>query len=185
MGASWFEITGSGRSLNSTYNAICEAATIESGDDPYNGTISTTQSFNLLDLTSKFKSSGKSLDVFISDQVEVLNKRQCAAICIQPPKENTNKIKTTVNNIVTPGTKKWVLKYQVETYYEGEMIASHPDKTGAIRSARAYTEKHQKKTRIVMRKVLVDVDSTVATVDYKKSTSEQPGRYIFFGWAAE
>ena len=183
MGASWFQITGSGRSLSTTYNSICEAATIESGDDSYNGTISTTD--GCLDLSHAFKKSGAKSTKFIDDHMEILNKRQCAAICIEEPKVNTNKIKTTVEHIVTPGTKKWILKYEVETYYEGETIASSTDKKGAVIMARAYTEKHQKKTRIVMRKMLANVNPTVATIDYKKSTSEKPGRWIFFGWAAE
>lgn len=183
MGASWFEITGSGRSLDTTYTAICEAATIESGDDSYNGTISTTHSLD--DLTAQYKRSGKKLNDFIHDQVDRLSKRHCAAICIEEPKANTNKIKTTVEHIVTPGTKKWILKYEVETYYEGQIIASCTDKGSAVTMARAYTEKNQIKTRIVMKKRLANVDPTVATIDYKKSTSEKPGRWIFFGWAAE
>jgi len=51
--------------------------------------------------------------------------------------------------------------------------------------ARAYTEKHQKTTRIVMRKVLIKSDPTVAKITYKKSTTERAGKYILFGWAAE
>ena len=183
MGASWFEITGSGRSLDSTYNSICESATIESGDDSYNGTISTTHGVS--DITAQYKRSGKTLREYLEMQMDKLHKRDCAAICIEEPKANTNKIKTSVEHIITPGTKKWILKYEVETYFEGEVIASCTDKKSAVIMARAHTEKHQRKTRILMRKVLAGVNPTVATVDYKKSTSEKPGRWIFFGWAAE
>lgn len=183
MGASWFQITGSGRSLRSTYDTLTEAAILEEGNDSYNGTISTTHGVN--DLTAQYKRSGKKLNDFINDQVDRLEKRQCAAICIEAPKENTNKIKTSVQHIVTPGTKKWVLTYEVETYFEGEVVARSSTKTEALIYARTYTEKHQRKTRIVMRKRLANVDSTVAIIDYKKSTSEKPGRWVFFGYAAE
>jgi len=186
MGASWFQESGNGPSLRQTYDSLVELAEDEYGhQDGYNGTISTTHSVE--DLTAQFKKSGKSVHDFINMQANILPKRHCAAICIQEPKANTNKTKSQVEHIVTPGTKKWILKYEVEEYYgEGNrVIASCPQKGDAVKAARAYTEKTGTTTAVIMRKVLVGPKPTVAKITYKKSTTERPGRWVFFGWAAE
>jgi hypothetical protein len=73
----------------------------------------------------------------------------------------------------------------VEKYFEDGVIASCMTKGEAVKMARAYTEKNQQSTRIVMRKVLIKFDPTVAKITYKKSTTERAGKYILFGWAAE
>ncbi len=118
--------------------------------------------------------------------MDKLRKRDCAAICIEEPKANTNKTKSQVEHIVTPGTKKWILKYEVEHYYgDSGVIASCPQKGDAVKMARAYTEAHQVPTTVIMRKVLVGPKPVVAKITYKRSTSERPGRWVFFGWAAE
>lgn len=185
MGASWFEVSGNGPSLKETHRRLVELAEDEHGNDSYNGTISTTHTLD--DLTANFKRSGKSLQAYIDMQMDKLGKRDCAAICIQEPKANTNKTKSQVEHIVTPGTKKWILKYEVEEYYgeDNRIIASCPQKGDAVKSARAYTEKTGTTTAVIMRKVLVGPKPTVAKITYKKSTTERPGRWVFFGWAAE
>jgi len=184
MGASWFQINRSGKSLDDAYDTAREMAIEESGNDSYNGTISTTH--QCADLTAQFKRSGKSLSEYINMQMDKLHKRDCAAICIEEPKANTNKTKSQVEHIVTPGTKKWILKYEVEHYYgDSGVIASCPQKGDAVKMARAYTEAHQVPTTVIMRKVLVGPKPVVAKITYKRSTSERLGRWVFFGWAAE
>jgi hypothetical protein len=187
MGATWFQESGNGPSLQDTYKSLCEIAEDEYGhQEGYNGTISTTTGVN--DVTEKYKKSKfNSVEQYIRSQVEVLGKRDCCSICLQEPVGNKNKTKSQVEHIVTPGTKQWVLKYEVEEYYgEGNrVIASCMTKGDAVKSARAYTEKTQTTTRIVMRKVLIKADPTVAKITYKKSTTERNGRWVFFGYAAE
>jgi hypothetical protein len=184
MGATWFEERGSGSSLGETYDRLKDLAEDEHGHDSYNGTISTT--YGVTDLTVNFKNSKMKLDDYIQSQVQRLNKRECAAICIEEPKANTNKTKSQVEHIVTPGTKKWILKYEVEHYYgDSGVIASCPQKGDAVKMARAYTERTQIPTSVIMRKLLIGPKPTVAKITYKKSTSERPGRWVFFGWAAE
>lgn len=181
MGASWFEIRAVGTSLDDAYNTARDMAIEESGHDSYNGTISTT--IQCADLTSNFKRSGKSLAEYIDMQMDEMHKRDCAAICIQEPVGNKNKTKSQVEHIVTPGTKKWILKYCV--YENGTLISSHLTKGDAVKSARAYTEKRQVPTIIGMEKVLEKGGSMVAKVSYKKSSTEKPGVWRIFGWAAE
>jgi hypothetical protein len=183
MGASWFEITAYGKTLSDAYtNAVAEAE-VESGNDSYNGTISTTHTID--DLTDQFKRSKKSFDEYVKMQVDKLSKRDCAGICILDPIVNKNKTKSQVEHVVTPGTKQWVLKYEVENHFEDRVIASCMTKGDAVKMARAYTEKHQHSTKIVMRKVLIKSNPVVAKITYKKSTTERAGKYILFGWAAE
>jgi hypothetical protein len=183
MGASWFEITAYGKSLREAYDNAVKDAEEESGHDSYNGTISTTHTID--DLTDQFRRSKKGFDEYVKMQQDKLHKRDCAGICILDPIVNKNKTKSQVEHVVTPGTKHWILKYEVENYFEDGVIASCMTKGDAVKMARAYTEKHQKTTRIVMRKVLNKVDPTVAKITYKKSTTERAGKYILFGWAAE
>lgn len=181
MGASWFEIRTVGTSLDDAYNTSRDMAIEESGHDSYNGTISTT--IQCADLTNNFKRSGKTLAEYIDMQMDKMQKRDCAAICIQEPVSNKNKTKSQVEHIVIPGTKKWILKYCV--YENSTLISSHLTKGDAVKSARAYTEKRQVPTIIGMEKVLEKGESVVAKITYKKSSTEKPGVWRIFGWAAE
>jgi hypothetical protein len=182
MGASSFTMYAKGKNLSDAYERAVENATREYGDDPYNGTISTTNGFT--DLTQDFKRSKKEIYAYIDQAWDSMNKRDCGAICLEEPKGNTNKVKSQVDHIVTPGTKKWVLKYVVRKY-NGYDLSSHATKGDAVKAARTYTEKTQDQTTIHMVKQLEKCSDQVAKITYKKSTSEKEGRWILFGWAAE
>lgn len=182
MGASWFQESYTGLSAKEAYKSACELAEDEHGNDSYNGTISTTHTFE--DLTTQYKRSGKSLDAYLDMQMDKMHKRDCAAICLQEPIPNKNKTKSQVEHIVTPGTKKWVLRYVVYNS-EDQMIASCVTKGEAVKKAREYTEKTQTPTNICMEKTLEKGNRTVARITYKKSTTERKGQWVFFGWAAE
>ena len=88
-----------------------------------------------------------------------------------------------MENIVTPGTKKWVLKYVVYTY--DNQLGSYNTKGDAVKAGRAHTEKTGQSTSIIMEKKLEKGNSQVARITYKKSTTEKDGEWIFFGYAAE
>lgn len=182
MGASFFRTTYRGKSLKDAYNDAVEDAEREYGNDPYNGTISTTN--GVIDKTREYKTSGKSLNDFIESQMDKLSKRDCVAICLEEPKANTNKTKSQVEHIVTPGTKKWVLKYVVYNH-NGNQLSSFDTKGAAVDFARDRTEKTQQTTTINMEKVLDKVNPRVAKITYKRANNERDGKYIFFGWAAE
>lgn len=182
MGASWFQINARGTSLKDAYGNATSMAEYEDGHDSYNGTISTTHGCN--DLTEQFKRSGKSLSEYLDMQMDKLGKRDCAAICIEKPVANNNKTKSQVEHIVTPGTKKWVLRYVVYDW-EDTFLGGYLTKGEAVKKAREYTERHQTSTNICMEKTLEKGNRTVARITYKKSSTEKPGRWVFFGWAAE
>ena len=185
MGACQFKSRYSGKTVEEAYNKACDEAEQEYGhQDGYNGTISTTHGFR--DETEMYgKSKFDDVSAYIRNRFETMNKRDCSAICVVKPVGNKNKTKSQVEHVVTPGTKQWVLKYEVENFYEDRVIASCVTKGDAVKMARAYTEKHQQSTKIVMRKVLIKSDPTVAKITYKKSPTERDGEWIFFGYAAE
>jgi hypothetical protein len=182
MGATIFRTSSRGTSVKEAYENAIEEAIFENGNDPYNGTISTTHGFR--DVTKEYKDSKLSLSNFIENMYQRLSKRDCVAICVDEPKENKNKVKSKVDHIVTPGTKKWVLKYVVRKY-NYDVLSTHVTKGDAVKAARTYTEKTKSETTIHMCKVLEKQSDKVAKVSYKKSTSEKDGRWIFIGWAAD
>ena len=183
MGASFFRTSYRGKSLSDAYKSAVEDAENEYGHDPYNGTIATTTGFHVMDKTKEYKNSRKSLTEYIDIQSDKLTKRQCAAICLEEPKGNVNKVKSKVEHVVTPGTKKWMLRYVVR--HNDHFIGSWPTKGDAIKDARRYTEANQVPTTISMEKYLEKGTSTVAKITYKRSDKEKDGKWVFFGWAAE
>jgi hypothetical protein len=187
MGATQFKVRSYGKTAQEAYKRACEVAEDEYGhQDGYNGTISTTHGFK--DETDAYKKSKfKDVSSYIYNRFDshTMNKRDCSAICVVPPIGNKNKTKSQVEHMVTPGTKKWVLKYVVYNYYNDQLIGSFSTKGDAVKKARDITEKHQTSTYINMEKMLEKGDRRVAKITYKKATNERDGEWIFFGYAAE
>jgi len=185
MGACAFKTRSTGKTISEAYRTACQEAEEEYGtQDGYNGTISTTHGFR--DETELYKKSKfDDVSVYIRDRFESMGKRDCSAICVVAPIDNKNKTKSQVEHIVTPGTKKWVLKYVVYNDYNDQLIGSFSTKGDAVKKARDITEKHQTSTYINMEKMLEKGDRKVAKITYKKAPNERDGEWIFFGYAAE
>jgi hypothetical protein len=185
MGATWFEISKRGTSLSNAYKSACDEAEEEYGhQDGYNGTISTTT--DATDETELYnKSKFTSIDAYINSRSLNMNKRNCSAICVEKPVANNNKTKSQVTNLVTKGTKKWVLKYTVGLQADDSPLGSYDTKGEAVEKARKYTEMTGETTEVYMEKLLEKLTPIVARITYKKSTTEKPGKWIFFGYAAE
>ena len=183
MGACQFEVTSRGKTAEEAYTKACERAEDEYGhQDGYNGTISTTAGFR--DETEAYgKSKFDDTYAYIGNRFDSMNKRDCSAICVVKPVGNKNKTQSQVEHIVTPGTKKWVLKYVVQR--GDHVIGSWNTKGDAVKDARKYTEKHQVPTTILIKKFLEKGDNLVAKITYKKATNERDGEWVFFGYAAE
>ena len=183
MGSQSFTTYSRGKNVNDAYNRAVESAEEEYGhQEGYSGAINSAGGF--ADATKEFKASKKSLDKFIDEQIDKLTKFDGArAICIKDPIENKNTIKSQVEHIVTPGTKKWVLMYVI--YCDGSRINSAITKGEAVKMARAYSEKHQRTTTIKMeRRLEKDAQALVAKITYKPSSTEKDGKWVFFGWAS-
>jgi len=183
MGASWFATQSRGKSVKHAYDrAVAEAEYEHGHQEGYSGEINSSAGYR--DVTKEYKASGKTIRDFMDQQMGKLTKHQGAqAICIQEPRGNDNKIKTQVEHVVTPGTKKWVLTYIV--YCGDSRIASAITKGDAVKRARAYSEKNQCTTTIKMeRRLEKDAHALVAKITYKKSSTERDGEWIFFGWAS-
>ena len=183
MGACQFKSRYGGKTAEEAYTRACEEAELEYGSqDGYNGTISTTHGFR--DETEMYgKSKFNDVSAYIRNRFETMNKRDCSAICVVKPVGNKNKTQSQVEHVVTPGTKKWVLKYVVQR--GDHVIGSWDTKGDAVKDARKYTEKYQVTTSIVIKKFLEKGDNLVAKITYKKATNERDGEWIFFGYAAE
>jgi hypothetical protein len=181
MGSTTFYHKRTAPSMKEAYNQLVEDAIDEYGNDAYNGTISTTNGF--VDVTKKFKDSGKKLSAFIESAEDVMGKRDCWGICVLEPKLNTNKIRSQVELVLQVGRRVWETKYEVHA--EGRLIGSHPLQAGAIRIARDYTELTKISSHITRVNVLKEGEKDVAFVNYKPSSEERQGEYVLFGWAAE
>ena len=185
MGACQFKGRYGGKTAEEAYNRACEEAELEYGSqDGYNGTISTTHGFrDETELYNKSKFDDVNSYIYNRFDSHAMNKRDCSAICVRQPVANKNKTKSQVEHVVTPGTKKWVLKYVVQR--GDHVIGSWNTKGDAVKDARRYTEKHQVPTSILIKKFLEKGDNLVAKITYKKATNERDGEWIFFGYAAE
>lgn len=183
MGACQFKVRSAGKTAEEAYNRACEEAELEYGhQEGYNGTISTTHGFR--DETEAYrKSKFDDVSAYIRNRFDSMNKRDCCSICLQQPVGNKNKTKSQVENLFTPGTKKWVLKYVVR--YGDHFIGSWNTKGDAVKDARRYTENNQVSTTIEMEKVLDKGSNRVAKITYKKAPNERDGEWVFFGYAAE
>lgn len=181
MGATDFTLRKNGSSLNDAYVNAVRDARDEYGNDSYNGTISTTS--GVVDKTAEFKRSKLTPNDFIEQNIERCNKWGAAwGFCVEEPILNKNKVKSKVTNIVDKGTKKWVLKYQVERH--GDVIKTCDTKGEAVDWGRKYVEQNKGRVSITMTKVLVNGNTKVADVEYKTDGKEKPGVYYLFGMAA-
>lgn len=180
MGGIDFRTRSRGKSVRDAYTSARSEAEFEHGNDPYNGTISTTQGYK--DVTDEYRKSGKTIEDFMEAKLENCPKWQCYAICTKEPVENELKVKSQVENLATPGTKKWLLVYEVRAYRD-QYVGKAEDKATAIKIAREYTEKHQTDTHIIITRKLEKGSDVVARIHYKKSKKESNGEWIFFGVA--
>lgn len=181
MGSTTFYHKRTAPSMKEAYNQLVEDAIEEYGNDAYNGTISTTNGF--VDVTNKFKESGKKLSAFIESAEDVMSKRDCWGICVLEPKLNTNKIRSQVELVPQIGRRVWETRYEVHA--EKRLIGTHPLQAGAIRIGRDYTELTKIATQVTRVNVLKEGEKDVAFINYKPSSEERQGEYVLFGWAAE
>jgi hypothetical protein len=185
MGASLIEVNGRGFSMREAYNTAVEDAIYEEGNDPYNGTISTTN--GIVDITKEFKSSGKVLKEY-ADYLYQNGKLQkwgpALGICINEPILNNNKIKSQVVTRPQKGTRTWKTVYEVKVY-SGEVIASSEFQIDAIKKGREYTERTKEATSVHISKQLVGSKTLVSEISYKKADKERSGFYHFIALAAE
>ena len=169
-----------GKDLDSAYKQAVDEAIKEYGhQEGYSGAINST--YGVVDITKSYENSKVSLPQFINEKLRHADKGQCYTICLRNPVKNNNKIKTQVEHVVNKGTMKWVLKYSV--YHYDEHMKSFLTKGDAVKYARSYTEKTGRPSSVIMEKVLENGSHTVAMITYKKSSTEKPGEWVFFGIA--
>ena len=183
MGSQSFTVRSRGMSAKEAYERAVEAADDEYGhQEGYSGAINATPGFS--DATSKYLASKLPRYNFIEERLDKLTKFQGAeCICIREPKGNKNKIKTQVEHVTAPGTKKWVLKYVAMSNAKGT-IGSYRTKGEAVAAARKYTEQSGNSSYVEMRKELEKGLPLTAKITYKTSKDECEGEWEFYGWAS-
>jgi hypothetical protein len=185
MGAQFFYNKTRAYSMREAYSQLVEDAIYENGNDTYNGTISTTTGFQ--DKTAEYKkhlAAGGDFNSFCELAQDKTSKfEDCWGICLREPVGNKLKIKSQVEHVVTPGTKRWELFYNVLNR-EGRVISSSRTKKEAVDLGRAYTEKTKEPTQITMSKNLVSCSPVVARIKYKADPAMTTGDYVFLGWAS-
>lgn len=164
-------------SMNKAYNSACNDMRDENGHGQgYSGDINSCGG-SYTDKTSHYKASGLSLNYYINKY----ESDDCIGICIKEAKTNTNKIQSVVKHEVFKGTRKWELVYVVSTGYERNELGSKDNKAEAVTLARKHTEKTHERTYINIERRLKGSRSLVAEIEYKGSTNESEGTYVFFG----
>jgi hypothetical protein len=112
-----------------------------------------------------------------------LSSGEAVGYCNKEPINNTNKVKTKVNNIPQKGTRKWVTMYVAETI-SGEELVKATTQTECIKRARKMMEQSSyRKVIISVRKELLTGNKRCAEITYKPSAKERPGEYYFIGLA--
>lgn len=180
MGAQSASATIKARNITEAWEMAYERAVDRSGhQDGYSGDLNTCDFTK--DLTSKLNTmSEKELIDYIYENCP---KWEAWGFCSKAPKENKNKVKSTVDRKPQKGARKWVTKY-VGTGWEGNPICEASTLTECIKKARTHTEKTGERVTIDITKKLEKGNYTCAVVNYKKSKTEALGTYIFIGLAA-
>jgi hypothetical protein len=181
MGSINFIKYGKGWTMQEAFSDLQEEARDEYGDDIYNGKINNCS--GIVDGTREYLESKLSLTDFIDKKLEDMTKFESGiGIAIKKPVVNKNKVKTKVDHIVTPGTKKWILKYKVEDKSGKDYkVRSFLTKGEAVNYAREMAEKTRGHYEIRMVKELEKDVSKVAEISYKPSKDEAQGQFVFFG----
>jgi len=184
MGGSRFFTRSSGKNMQEAYKKAYDRAEEEYGhQEGYSGQINSTHGFT--DLTSDYKKSkATSVTGFedLLDQRDAIHKGNAYGVCEKEPVGNNNKIKTTVTDKVLKGTRVWKMWYVV--YSSQSELGKALLKADAVKIARDYTDKTGNRSFVVVSSRSIQ-DATVAQIDYKPSSNESLGEYIFFGIAPE
>lgn len=150
-----------GTSLKQAWDDYLEEDIRENGEGAYKGTI---YGVSFPELVDKFP-----------DDVD---KYDSKAICIKKPKENTNKIKTSVESFPCKAARKWETYYYGVTSWEYTHVESITDvsQTECIKKARAYVEKYPNKRIIILiGKRLVNSPNKVAEISGKSNSNTSEG----------
>ena len=187
MGSQRYEIRQAGATVEEALaDAQAEAEDEYGHQEGYSGQINMACGIN--DVTEEYAKSKLDMEDFVEMVYDRTSKHSpCQAICLIKPVENKNQIKTQVKHHVTKGTKKWVLKYAIYSDWpEDKHLGNENSKGEAVKQAREYTSKHKTGTCVKMERVLEKhKEAEVASITYKKSSTESDGEWLLFGHASD
>lgn len=186
MGANRYYVEQSGRTIKEAFATAQQDAEDEYGhQEGYSGQIN--MACGVTDITDKYLKSELDLREFVEREYSKTSKHNPAlAICVQKPMPNTNVVKSQVVHKVFKGTRKWVLWYAAYADgIENKFLGKKLKKADAVVIARKYSEKTTNCAKVVLERHLEGSEKTVAEINYKPSSKECGGRWIFFGYASD
>jgi hypothetical protein len=180
MGAQSAEAKVKAMSIDKAWRIAYDRAEDYSGSqDGYSGDLNTC-SFTR-DLTDMLKTMSESkLQRYMQDNCP---KWEAWGYCRTKPKQNTNKVKTVVENTPQKGTRKWETVYN-GVNWDGDTKVSSSSQTDCIKKARAWVEKNPNQSLSIEIAKKLSGSRVCAKVSYKSSKSESEGLYVFIGLAA-
>tara|TARA_R110000850_G_scaffold124364_1_gene242613 strand:+ start:13550 stop:14074 length:525 start_codon:yes stop_codon:yes gene_type:complete len=168
MGASSVFDDASGSSPEEAYRKLSEDTREEHGSDFYNGQI------NDLNLVGEFHGNSEEFETFIDMKC---NKGDVYYMTRNKAVPNTNKIKTVVHRKPAKGTRKWITEYAVTC--RSRHLGASEKQDEAIEYARRNAEETKEPCIVNIRKRLVSHSPNVAIIEYKRSSKECYGSYLF------
>jgi hypothetical protein len=186
MGSVVFTVQARGFNVQEAYRKAMDDADDEMGhQEGYSGTINSSKSHRLIDRTCDFAKAKKKGFYDFAEEYASNNDEAIYFMELVKPVENKSKIKTTVEHHVEKGTKKWIQVFEISTSSGDDLLDSCATKGEALTKARTWSEKNKRKCTINIAKKLEKGSTLTATVNYKPSSKESVGLYMFYGWARE
>lgn len=165
MGAIQKEDTITGRTLREAFKNLQDIDREELGSDYYSGGWNNAQ--GVVEVSKAKFDSG-----------EPSKHEPAWAWCTNRPIGNNMKTKTTVTNYPVKGTRKWVTVYEARDRRYMNVYVSEEKQTLAIKKARQIVEKDPTlNLEIHIVKKLINSNTKVAEINYKKSSKERDGRW--------
>jgi abortive infection bacteriophage resistance protein len=184
MGATEVFVKRSGMSMTEAFNRAVDDARDEYGhQEGYSGHINSCEFEG--DRTSQWKNSSNKKK-FIEDLQENAPKRAVYGICLKEPVASKLKTKSIVKRIPQKGTRVYETVYiAYNLSLDQEVIKPQKTITAAIKLAREWTEKNDKRCFVKIDKRLVKGNSTCAEIEPKFDSKKKQGEYLFVGSAPD
>lgn len=182
MGAQSVYVQISGTSMSDAFRSAQKDAEEEHGNEQgYSGYINCCELAG--DKTSQYRNSTDKKK-FIHDLEENTEKRSVYGICLKEPVASKLKTKTVVKRIPQKGARVYETVYTAYDFMgDNEVIKPQKTLAAAIKLAREWTEKSDRRCFVYVEKKLIKGNSRCAEIEPKTDSKKKPGIYLFVGQA--
>jgi len=175
MGAITQEARITGMTLAKAFNQLRSDDREEHGTDPYSGSWHNSPGIEEVSAEEFNRMTRDGGPSKFEDAV---------ALCVRKPIPNNMKVKTSVTNYPSKGTRKWTTKYEVIHPEDGRIIVSELKQADAILKARAIVELDNSLELTVEIVKVLESNARVAEINYKRSSTERCGIWDIMGTMA-